>query len=117
MHPSQAIRDQNLMMLYGSRGFPPLPEDEGSVPTGSAGEHRTGRGGSICQKSAGGAAQGGLIQSYRPAPGTVLSSGRLELTLALCVTATLVLLLLIRGHIASWNTSVTSSLPAVQPDG
>jgi hypothetical protein len=40
------------------------------------------------------------IQSYPPATGTVLSSGRLELTLALCVTATLVLLLNV-AHIAS----------------
>jgi hypothetical protein len=58
MHTSQAIRDQNVMMLYGSRGFPPLPADEDSALKGSAGEHRRRRGGSICQKSTGEAAQG-----------------------------------------------------------
>jgi hypothetical protein len=50
---SQAIRHTNVMLLYGSRGFPPLPEDEDSAPTGStrsAGEHRTRRGGPCCRR-------------------------------------------------------------------
>ena len=55
----QAIGDRNVMMLYGNGRFPPPPENEDSVPTGSqkafpdrsAGEHRASRGCPFCQKS------------------------------------------------------------------
>ena len=50
---SQAIRHTNVMLLYSSRGFQPLPEDEDSAPTSStrsAGEHRTRRGGPCCRR-------------------------------------------------------------------
>jgi len=50
---SQAIRHTNVMLLYSSRGFQPLSEDEDSAPTSrtrSAGEHRTRRGGPCCRR-------------------------------------------------------------------
>ena len=53
-------RDTSVVMLYDNGSFPPSPEDEDSVLTGSmkrhlltrgAGEHRTSRGCLFCQKN------------------------------------------------------------------
>ena len=57
---NKAGKDKSVVMLYDNGSFPPWPEDEDSVSTGSmkrhlltrsAGEHRTSRGCLFCQKN------------------------------------------------------------------